>query len=222
MNKIVEASELADVHGDLEEINVGAYVFRGTDLWPALDLLGSDNRKGEVFLTDLIEVLGGADTVALTDLDEAIGINDRTQLAAAEAILRRRVLEDLMRSGVTIEDPNTTFIDARVVIGEDSVIRPMTIISGRTSLGSQCQIGPMAHLHDVTAGHRVNVGASVVESSLLGDDVEIGHFDRVRPDSKLGDKVSLGTHAEVKTAPSARGAASAISPAFWIAKWERT
>jgi bifunctional UDP-N-acetylglucosamine pyrophosphorylase/glucosamine-1-phosphate N-acetyltransferase len=209
VRKIIEATELGDVHGQLNEVNVGAYVFQGSELWPALDRLGSNNNKGEVFLTDLIEVLGGADTVDLTDLDESIGINDRIQLAEAEAILRRRVLEDLMRAGVTIEDPNTTYIDAQVTIGEDSVIRPMTIITGRTILGGQCEIGPMSQLHDVTAGDRVRVGSSVVEGSRLGDDVEIGHFDRVRPDSKLGDKVSLGTHAEVKN--STIGAGSHIS-----------
>jgi bifunctional UDP-N-acetylglucosamine pyrophosphorylase / glucosamine-1-phosphate N-acetyltransferase len=205
VTRIIEASELTDTHGDLHEVNVGAYAFNGPDLWPALDRLGSDNRQGEIFLTDLIEVLGGADTVTLRDLDEGVGINDRVQLARAEAILRRRVLEDLMLSGVTVEDPATTYVGAGVKVGRDSVIRPMTLIAGATTLGAGCEIGPMAQLRDVIAGDRVKVGASVIESSSLGDDVEIGHFDRVRPDSHLGERVSLGTHAEVKNSTIGAG-----------------
>jgi bifunctional UDP-N-acetylglucosamine pyrophosphorylase/glucosamine-1-phosphate N-acetyltransferase len=132
------------------------------------------------------------------DPEEALGINDRRQLAEAARVMRRRLLDDLMLSGVTIEDPGTTYVDAGVSLGPDSVVRPMTILAGATSLGRQCSIGPMAQLRDVRGGDRVAIGASVLESCELGDDVSIGHFNRVRPDSVLDSGVSLGTHAEVK------------------------
>src|SRR5205807_4305124 len=138
-----------------------------------------------------------------------LGINDRRQLAAAEAVLRRRTLDRLMLDGVTIEDPVTTYVDVSVQVGPDSVILPMSLLRGDTQLGAGCVIGPMAQLRDVVAGDRVRIGASVIEESRLGDDVVIGHFDRLRPNTALGDAVEVGTHAEVKN--SVIGARSRIS-----------
>jgi bifunctional UDP-N-acetylglucosamine pyrophosphorylase/glucosamine-1-phosphate N-acetyltransferase len=181
------------------EVGAGVYVFNGARLWPALARITNDNAQGEYYLPDVLPLLGGhVEAMLLGDAEEALGINDRSQLAVAEGVFRRRVLERLMADGVTVEDPATTYVDDSVRVGRDSVIRPMSMLRGATVLGEGCQIGPMAQLHDVVAGNRVVVGASLIEASELGDDVVIGAFNRVRPGSILAAGVSLGTHAEVK------------------------
>jgi bifunctional UDP-N-acetylglucosamine pyrophosphorylase / glucosamine-1-phosphate N-acetyltransferase len=181
------------------EVGAGIYVFNGSQLWPALARIRNDNAQGEYYLPDVLPLLGGhVEAMLLDDPEEALGINDRSQLAAAESVLRIRALEHLMESGVTIEDPGTTYVDASVRVGRDSVIRPMSLLRGDTVLGEGCDIGPMAHLRDVVGGDRVNIGASHLEACKLGDGVTIGSFNRVRPGTVLAARVSLGTHAEVK------------------------
>ncbi|MBV8194730.1 MAG: bifunctional UDP-N-acetylglucosamine diphosphorylase/glucosamine-1-phosphate N-acetyltransferase GlmU, partial [Candidatus Dormibacteraeota bacterium] len=181
------------------ECNAGVYVFEGDQLWPALDRLSADNAQAEYYLTDIVELMDGrVSAVTAADPSETIGINDRRHLAAAEAVLRRRLLDELMAAGVTIEDPATTFIDAGVRIGADSVISPMTTIGRGSSLGSGCRIGPMAELRAVRAGDRVSIGSAHLEDCVLGDDVSVGPYCRVRPNTVLASGVELGTHAEVK------------------------
>jgi bifunctional UDP-N-acetylglucosamine pyrophosphorylase/glucosamine-1-phosphate N-acetyltransferase len=158
----------------------------------------------------VLPLLGGhVEAMLLADAGEALGVNDRCQLADAEAVLRTRVLDRLMAGGVTIEDPSTTYVDATVRIGRDSVIRPMSLLRGTTVLGEGCQIGPMAQLVDVVAGDRVTIGASHLEACELGAEVVIGSYNRVRPGTVLGTRVSLGTHAEVKN--SRVGAGSRVN-----------
>jgi bifunctional UDP-N-acetylglucosamine pyrophosphorylase/glucosamine-1-phosphate N-acetyltransferase len=180
-------------------VGAGIYVFNGALLWPALDRITNDNSQGEYYLPDVLPLLGGhVEAMLLSDPEEALGVNDRSQLATAESVLHVRVLERLMEAGVTIEDPTTTYVDAGVRVGRDSVIRPMTLLRGATVLGTGCDVGPMAQLRDVLAGDRVIVGASHLEACELGDGVVIGSFNRVRPGTTLAAGVSLGTHAEVK------------------------
>src|SRR6202165_46002 len=197
VERIVEDRDLSP-GGDTAEVNAGVYVFDGTKLWPALDRLSTDNAQGEYYLTDVIELLGGADSLVVDDATEALGINDRRQLAAAEAVLRRRTLDALMLAGVTIEDPATTHVDSDVRVGPDSVIRPMTHLRGATVVGREAELGPGAQLRDVRAGDRVVIGSSLLEACELGDDVHVGAYCRVRPNTVLASGVQLGTHAEVK------------------------
>lgn len=192
------------------EVGAGVYVFNGNRLWPALERITNDNAQGEYYLPDVLPLLGGhVEAMLVADPQEALGINDRSQLATAEGVIRARILEALMASGVTVEDPATTYVDAGVRLGRDSVIRPMSVLRGDTVLGEGCQVGPMAQLLDVTAGDRVVIGASHVEASTLGDGVTIGSYNRVRPGSVLEAGVTLGAHAEVKN--SYVGAGSRIS-----------
>jgi len=192
------------------EVGAGVYIFDGAQLWPALAGIRNDNAQGEYYLPDVLPLLSGhVEAMLLDDPAEALGINDRSQLAAAESVLHFRVLEHLMEAGVTIEDPATTYVDAAVRVGRDSVIRPMSLLRGDTVLGEGCEIGPMAHLRDVVAGDRVTIGMSHLEGCELGDGVVIGSFNRVRPGSVLSAGVSLGTHAEVKN--SRVGAGSRLS-----------
>ncbi len=197
--RIVEERDLPAGEPIPLECNSGVYVFEGTQLWPALDRLTSANAQGEYYLTDVVEHLTGpVEAVVAGDPDELVGINDRRQLAAAEAVLRRRTLDALMLSGVTVEDPATTYVDAEVVVGRDSVIHAMTTLRGATRLGSGCVLGPMASLSGVQAGDRVVIGSAQLDDCVLGDDVTVGPFCRVRPNSVLASGVELGTHAEVK------------------------
>jgi bifunctional UDP-N-acetylglucosamine pyrophosphorylase/glucosamine-1-phosphate N-acetyltransferase len=208
--RIVEERDLPPGEPVPMECNGGIYMFDGSQLWPALDRLTSANAQGELYLTDVIELLTGpVEALVAPDPDEFIFINDRRQLAAAEAALRRRTLDALMLSGVTIEDPATTYVEPSVQVGRDSVIHPMTTLTGSTQLGTECEIGPMAVLRDVRAGQGVVIGESRLEGCELGDGVRVGPYCRVRPNTVLASGVELGTHAEVKN--STVGAGTHIS-----------
>jgi bifunctional UDP-N-acetylglucosamine pyrophosphorylase/glucosamine-1-phosphate N-acetyltransferase len=200
VERIVEERDLPGLGVPVpDECNAGVYVFSGRHLWPALERLSSDNAQGEYYLTDVVALLAPAvEAVIVTDPAEAMGVNNRLQLAAAEAALRRRLLDALMLDGVTVEDPATTYVDAAVRVGADTVLRPMTVLRGKTVIGRDCEIGPMAQIRDARIGDRVRIGASVIDEAEIADGVEIGHFNRVRPGSALESGVSLGTHAEVK------------------------
>jgi bifunctional UDP-N-acetylglucosamine pyrophosphorylase/glucosamine-1-phosphate N-acetyltransferase len=208
--RIVEEADLPPGEPVPMECNAGVYVFEGSQLWPALDGLSTANAQREYYLTDVVALLTGpVEAVVVPDPDEVLGINDRRQLAAAEAVLRRRTIDALMLAGVTFEDPATTYVDAQVVVGRDSIIHPMTSLRGATTLGAGCEIGPMAVLTDVRAGDRVAVGPSHLEQCELGDDVRVGPYCRIRPNTVLASGVELGTHAEVKN--STVGAGTRIS-----------
>jgi bifunctional UDP-N-acetylglucosamine pyrophosphorylase/glucosamine-1-phosphate N-acetyltransferase len=142
-------------------------------------------------------VAGGAVTVEATDPDEAIQVNDRVQLAQAEAALRRRTLRRLMLAGVTVTDPSATWVDCDVEVGADTVIAPGTVIRGKSRIGSDCVIGPFAELEDVEIGNGCRIGRSHLSGCKLADGVDVGPFNRVRPDSEMGPKTHLGTFTEV-------------------------
>jgi bifunctional UDP-N-acetylglucosamine pyrophosphorylase/glucosamine-1-phosphate N-acetyltransferase len=186
------------------------YVFDAALLWPALDRLTPDNAQGEYYLTDVIALIDGdVEAIEAADPTEALGVNDRIQLAEAEAVLRRRTLESLMLDGVTVEDPATTYVEPTVRIGRDTTLKPMTTLQGETRIGEDCTVGPMATLIDVHAGNQVHIGPSYLEQCDIADNVRIGAYVRIRPGTRLESGVQLGTHAEVKN--SHIGAGSRIS-----------
>lgn len=197
LSKIVEdADEPWD--GSPAEVNLGAYAFALPDLWEALARLTGDNAQGELYLSWIPQmVAGGAVTIEVSDPEEAIQVNDRVQLAAAEAALRGRTLRRLMLSGVTVVDPGATWIDCDVEVGEDTVIAPGTVIRGRSRIGSECVIGPFAELEDVELGSGCRVGRSHLSGCKLADGVDIGPFNRVRPETVMGPMSHLGTFTEV-------------------------
>ena len=206
---VVEERDLDPSRPAPAECAAGVYVFAAAQLWPALERVTDANAQGEYYLTELVGLLTGdgqlVETVVLEDATEAMGINDRVQLAQAEVVLRSRTLESLMRGGVTIEDPMSTFVDSTVVVGQDTVLLPLTVLRGSTELGRGCRVGPGAHLRDVTAGDAVTIGQSTLEECVLGNDVVIGPYNRVRPGSHLEAGVHLGTHAEVKNSRVGQG-----------------
>jgi len=198
--EIVEMKRATEEQKRINEVNSGVYCFDQSWLWPALHTL-PQNASGEYYLTDLVAMAssqGCKITTVSGSLDETIGINDRVQLAAAERILRSRVLEQLMFAGVTILDPACTYIDAQVEIGSDTVILPGTMITGKTRIGSACRIGPGTTIDNSVLGEGCIVRNSVLEGSTLEDGVSIGPFSHCRPGAHLARNVRMGNFGEVK------------------------
>jgi bifunctional UDP-N-acetylglucosamine pyrophosphorylase/glucosamine-1-phosphate N-acetyltransferase len=186
----------------IKELNVGAYCFSAEWLWDALARIQKNPRKGEYYLTDTVElaVRDGLQVQALVhdDLLETIGINTRVHLAEAEAAMRQRINRDLMLAGVTMLDPASTYIEAGVTIGRDTLVMPNTYIQGETTIGEGCEIGPNAHIRNSRIGDRCKVFMSVMEGAQLEADVDIGPFARLRKGTHLMEHVHMGNFGEVK------------------------
>lgn len=201
VSAIVEESVATPEQLAVRELNVGAYCFRADWLWQALRRIPM-SPKGEYYLTDTVAlaVQDGlpVQAIVLNDLTETIGVNTRVHLAEAEAAMRRRINEMHMFNGVTLIDPATTYIEAGVTIGPDTVIWPNTFIQGETSIGSGCAIGPNTHIRASKIGDRCTVFFSVMEGAWLENDVEMGPFARLRKGAHLCDHVHMGNFGEVK------------------------
>ena len=186
----------------IKELNVGAYCFSADWLWDALARIPKNPKKGEYYLTDAIElaVQDGLPVRALVhdNLLETIGINTRVHLAEAEAAMRQRINRDLMLAGVSMPDPASTYIDAGVRIGKDTVVLPNTYIQGQSTIGEHCEIGPNAHIRNSQIGNGCKVFMSVMEGAQLEDDVDIGPFARLRKGAHLMRHVHMGNFGEIK------------------------
>ncbi len=198
---IVEAADWSgDIH-DAAEVNGSVYCFDNAWLWANIEQVGA-SPKGERYITALpaIGAASGANIlgVEVGDPSELMGVNNRVQLSEVEAVLRRRICEEWMLAGVTIADPATVYIDADVTIGQDTIILPNTMITGRSVIGEQCEIGPGSVIKDSVLGNRCKAVASVLEESTMEDDVDIGPFSHLRPGAYLESNVHLGNFVEVK------------------------
>jgi bifunctional UDP-N-acetylglucosamine pyrophosphorylase/glucosamine-1-phosphate N-acetyltransferase len=192
VRRIVEHRDAGDDELEIDEVNTGIYVFRRSLLAPALRRITTDNTQGELYVTDVIEVLVEAghrvSGMVAGDADETHGVNDRAQLAAAEAELRRRINREWMQAGVTIVDPTATYIDADVELAPDVTLWPGTILQGRTVIGGGSQIGPSAHLVDTRVGEGARVTQSVARRGDVGAHAVVGPFAVLDP----GDRISAG------------------------------
>ncbi len=206
---IVEEAAATPEQQQVRELNVGVYVFDGAWLWGALDRIQPTPPKNEYYLTDAVALANEDGRAVLAvegdDPDELIGINTRVHLAEAEAAMRRRINRAHMLNGVTITDPATTYIDADVTIGQDSVILPNTRLTGQTTIGEDCEIGPNTVLDGATVGSGCRVFASVIQHSTLEDEVEMGPFVRVRGGARLGRGVHMGNFGEIKNSVLGEG-----------------
>ena len=198
---IVEEADADDAVRGNTEVNVGTYAFDVAWLRDAIGRVAA-SASGEYYLTDLVAlaVRDGREVRAVVAVDagDALGINDRVALAAAEERLRRRINEAHMRNGVTIVEPATTRIDADVEIGQDARIEPGTTLQGTTVVAQDAVIGPNALVRDSRIGPRSHVWASVVEESIVAEDVEIGPYAHLRPGAEIGARCRIGNFAEVK------------------------
>lgn len=201
-SRVVEEKDASPSEKNVKEINSGMYCFQAGEVFRALAGISSDNAQGEYYLTEVLEVLKGQGKkvgIFLSPVEEDIyGINDRVQLAQAEALLRQRKNIALMKSGVTLLDPNTIFIDSAVQIGRDTIILPFTIIEGDTVIGEHCEIGPGTRINDSTIGNEVSIEYSRVKKARIGDKCTIGPYSYLRPDAILLEGVKVGDFVEVK------------------------
>ena len=200
--RIVEEKDAGLDEKKIYEINSGMYCLQVKEAFAALQQLGSSNAQGEYYLTDILEILknkGHKVEVFLTQArDDIYGINNREQLAEAEKIMRKRKNKELMMAGVTIIDPETTFIDQEVRIGMDTIIYPFTIIEGQSMIGESCLIGPSSHINDSLVGDHVVIENSRVKEAHIGDECNIGPFAYLRPGAVLHRGVKVGDFVEIK------------------------
>lgn len=205
---IVEESEATPEELAISELNPGVYCFDATWLWEHLALLPL-SPKGEYYLTDLISMATEeghpVGAVVSGDALETLGINNRVHLAKAEDVMRRRVRERLMLAGVTMLDPGSTYVDATVSVGLDTIIYPNSYLQGSTSIGSRCRIGPNTIVRDTCIGDGCRVEASVVEGAVIGDDVSVGPFSHLRKGAHLADGVHVGNFGEIKNSSLGEG-----------------
>lgn len=198
---IVEEAVATDAQKAIRELNCGVYCFDGDWLWPHLARLPL-SPKGEYYLTDLVAmaVAGGQAVQALktSDVTEVLGINDRSHLAQAQAVMRQHINEKWMLEGVTLLDPNLVFIEATVEIGQDTVIYPNTYLQGATTIGRQCRLGPNTIVRSSTIGDGCTIEASVVEGAILEEGVDVGPFSHLRQGAHLAKGVHVGNFGEVK------------------------
>jgi bifunctional UDP-N-acetylglucosamine pyrophosphorylase/glucosamine-1-phosphate N-acetyltransferase len=195
VSHILDDADCSPEELDVDEVASQIYCFRHGVLAPALRRLSPDNPLGEYFLTDTIEVLHGAGytvtTVVAGDAMEAAGVNDRSQLAAAEAELRSRINERWMRFGVTMWDPESTYIDVTVQLAQDVTLLPGVVLEGRTTVGEGSVIGPQCHLIDCEIAEGVRITHSVGERAVIEDQAVVGPFSVLEPGSRLarGERV---------------------------------
>jgi bifunctional UDP-N-acetylglucosamine pyrophosphorylase / glucosamine-1-phosphate N-acetyltransferase len=209
VEKIVEHKDATEAEREINEINTGTYCFDNAALFEALKKVSNDNVQGEYYLPDVVEILKNQGEVVTAfqtnDLEETLGVNDRVALAEAERIMRSRINESHMRNGVTIIDPANTYIEADVVIGQDTIILPGTILKGRTVIGAECQIGPNSEIDTCEVGNETVIRQSAAYNSSIGSLVNIGPFAHIRPDSAISDEVKIGNFVEIKKAVFGKG-----------------
>ena len=203
VSRIVEQKDADPDEQEIREINSGIYCMDSEFLSANIREIGNDNAQKEYYLTDLlaIAVRKGLTCLALptADADEIMGVNDRVQLAEAARVLRRRINRSHMLNGVTIIDPDTTYIDNGITIGADTVIHPGCRIGEGTIIGEGCEIEGNVTIMDCLIGDECHIkAASVLESSKLGEDVAVGPMAHLRPGTQLGAKVKIGNFVETK------------------------
>lgn len=206
--KIVEHKDCNEEELKVNEMNAGMYCFDIKSLLSSLDELNNNNVQGEYYLTDVIGILkdkGEKVGALIADYDDTIGVNSRAQLAEAEKILRARINKFHLDNGVTLIDPNTTYIGINAIIGKDTVIYPNNIIEGYTKIGEGCTILQNSRIKDSIIEDNVEVQASVILDSKIGRNTTVGPFAYIRPESTIGEEVRIGDFVEVKKSSIGNG-----------------
>ena len=207
--KIVEHKDADSYERQINEVNAGIYCFDIQKLFNALTKVKNENAQGEYYLPDVLTILKSEgekiNAVIADDYKQTLGINSRVQLAEADKILRQRKNIELMNNGVTIINPDTTYIDAEVEIGQDTIIYPNTFIEGKTKIGENCAIGPNSRLQNMTIGNNVQAQFCYCHDAEICDDVILGPYVHIRPNSKISAKVKIGNFVEVKNSNIGEG-----------------
>ncbi len=196
--KVVEEPEASPDEQLIREVNTSIYCFRRSVLAPALRRISPENSKGEYYLTDVVSVLHDAGYLVVTmiaaDPTEAVGVNDRAQLAGVEAELRARTNEKWMRKGVTMVDPEQTYLDATVRLGQDVTLFPGTFLQGVCVIEDGAQIGPNTQLIDCTVGQGTKVTFSQAERAQIGANCDIGPFAYLEPGAVIEPGTQSGPY----------------------------
>src|SRR5262249_50523095 len=201
--RIVEHRDASESEREIREINSGIYAFAVDGLFDALKDIAAENAQAEYYLPDIVALYRsrgrGVETVTVTDVDEIRGINSRSELAAVSRIVRQQKNTELMAAGVTIEDPQTTYVDPDVTIGPDTVVHPGVSIEGRTTIGNGCEIHSGARIVDSRLGDRVIVrNHCVISDSSLENDTAVGPFAHLRESVVVREHARVGNFVELK------------------------
>jgi len=199
---IIEEKDADLSQKEIREINTGTYCFRGSSLKKGLQEIKPINAQGEYYLTDIFDILIASgqkiETFCTKDNKEALGINNRLQLAEAEAIIYEQIRKDWMLEGVTIVNPTTVLIDVGVKIGRDVTIYPFTILKGRTIIEEGSTIGPGTVLENANCHRGCKIENSVVKDAVIGENCNIGPYAYLRPGTVLDRGVKVGDFVEIK------------------------
>ncbi len=202
VNKIVEEKDASNEERTVNEINTGTYCFDNKSLFETLTKVDNNNAQGEYYLPDVIELLKENDEIVgafkLDNMDEALGVNNRVALAEATKIMRNRINTNHMVNGVTLVDPESTYIEIDVKIGADTVIEPSTYLKGSTVLGEDVFIGLNTTIEDSQISDNVKIIQSVIEESKVDSGSDIGPHSHLRPLSEIGKNVHIGNYVEIK------------------------
>ena len=209
VEKIVEHKDATEEERAVQEVNSGIYCFEKEALFSALKNVGCDNAQGEYYLPDVLSILRERGekiwAVAADDYEETLGVNSRLHLAQAEKILRRRKNIELMKSGVTLMDPDSTFVDSNVIVGRDTVIYPFTWLEGKTVVGEGCTLGPSSRFTDAKIGNSVTAHFVYAHECEIESGATMGPYVHIRPDSHISNNVKIGNFVEVKNSKIGAG-----------------
>ena len=207
--RIVEVRDATPEQLTIDEMNAGIYAFDESALRDAVTQLRPDNAQSEYYLTDTVAYFVNAGKrvrpVLAPDHADVLGINDRVELALARRAMNARLCAQHMRAGVTIVDPDSTYLEPELEIGADTVIYPNTTVARLSRLGEGCVVGPNSRLSNATLGDRVSVRESVIIDSTIGSDVTVGPFAHLRRETTLAERVHVGNFVEIKQSELARG-----------------
>ncbi len=201
VSRIVEEGDATDAEKSIGEVNTSVYVFRAEALVEALDQITTDNAQAEYYLTDVIEILDarGLGVTAMTVASElGIGVNTHAQLAEVSGVLRRRIVEDLLDSGVWMLDPARVYIDASVTVEPTARLYPEVYLTGSTTIGARASVGPNVEARNTVIGAGAVVKQAVTVDATIGADALVGPFAYLRPGAVLEDGSKVGTYVEVK------------------------
>ncbi|HEX7766543.1 MAG TPA: bifunctional UDP-N-acetylglucosamine diphosphorylase/glucosamine-1-phosphate N-acetyltransferase GlmU [Nitrospira sp.] len=209
--KIVEDRDASPEERAIREINVGTYVVDGAFLFAALDKVQPHNAQGEYYLTDIVDmaVTQGHRVAALplTNPDEGLGVNTRVQLAEAEQVIRRQIRHRWMEAGVTMVDPASTWIEADVAIGKETILHPNVTLEGKTVIGERCEVRSFTRLTNCAVGSHVTIlDHCVCADSQIDEQAMIGPFVHLRPGVRVRKKAKVGNFVEMKKTDLGEGA----------------
>jgi bifunctional UDP-N-acetylglucosamine pyrophosphorylase / glucosamine-1-phosphate N-acetyltransferase len=208
VQRVVETKVTGDASAEelaIREVNAGVYVFDGSALKDALERLTPDNAQGELYLPSTVELLQSVVAHPLDDPTAMLGVNDRIELARVRALAQARIHAAHMRAGVTIVDPSSTLIDVTVRIGADTVVEPSSFLRGTTVIGERSVVGPLTTVIDSTLGDEVTVLHSYVTTCEVRDGATIGPFAYLRPGTVLRERAKAGTFVEIKNSDIGEG-----------------